>query len=392
MSKDLDLRSAGEAITRGGHDRDVIRSSERELTDRGARGRRQQRESDYDDRANENERDYDDDFEDDDDFGDDEAEDSSNRARAEADDDEAEDEDGDDRDDNEQDDESDEPDDAERRRQSDDDDRLHEVTVNGEKFKVSTRELRDGYQRTQDYHQKTTELSRRRRELDTGHLQVAKQYQTKLQETEGALSYIGKLIAGDINGPDMQALRQSQNPQDRQEWQFRRQEIQDRIDAVNGLIGNIKQEQERHRQESTQRQQAELANHIGYELEALRRHVPDWDGEGKVRVSKSLVEDYGFSADEIQTVYDARMLMVAADAQKWRDLQKHKASTKDKRRRNKATGPAPKQARRRSGSELSRQPTPQRKRARAYEGAKAKARKTGDMRDAGRAIGHLLDR
>lgn len=387
MPKDLDLRSASEAITRGGHDRDVKRASERDLDDRGARNRREQRESDYDDRADEHSEDYD--FEDDD--FEDEADTSSNRRQAESDDDEADDEDGVDEDqDDDEDDESDEPDDAARRGQSDDDDRLHEVTVNGEKLKVSTKELREGYQRQQDYTHKTTELTRRRRELDSGHMQVAQTYQKKLAETEGALNYIGKLIAGDVNSADMQQLRQSQNPQDRQEWQFRRQEIQDRIDAVNGLIGQIKQEQERHGQELRERQQQELANHIGYELENLKRHVPDWDTDGKVRVAKSLVNDYGFSSDEINNVYDARMLLVASDAQKWRAFQASKASAKDKRK-GKAKGPVPKQARRRSGSELNKRPTHARKKMRAYEGAKGKARKSGDMRDAGKAIGYLVD-
>lgn len=385
MSRDdLDLHSAGDAIMRGGHDRDVKRVDERDL---GSRGRRQQRDDDYDDRGRDEDRD---DFEDDNDF-EDEAEYSSNRYDAES--DEEADEESDDRDDYEAD-ESDESDDAERRGQSDDDDRLHDVTVDGETFKVSTKELRDGYQRQQDYSRKTTELAQTRRELNAQHGKVAHAYQTRLQQTEGVLIRMVQLIAGDMNSQEMQQLRNSQDPQARETWTYNRQLIQERIDAANGLIQQLKQEQERHGHELTKRQQDELAQTFQHERAQLVRYAPDWDVAdkhgvtGSQRTMQALTDSYGFTADEINGVADARMLLVASDAAKWRALQQHKASAKDKRR---ARNKPPKQARRRSGSELQRQPTQQRKQQRGYQGARAKLKKTGNMRDAGKAISYLVE-
>jgi len=377
---DLSLREAGDLIQKGGHDRDVKKADERDLTNR-TRRREAEREDSYRDRDDDGDEDFDDV---DDDIDDDMAdEDSSNRKkRGDTDDSEADD-DGD----NEADDDEADDDDESGEGEDDDDSRAdpmdaeYEVKVNGKPEKVTLKDLLSAYPKAGDYYQKTQALAQRRRELDTGHAQVAKQYGEKLQSVAGLYGKVRDLLVGDINSQAMQQLR-AENPQ---EWLVQRQAMQDRVDSVNNVLSRIHQEQEQHRKEFTERQQKELASFVDTELETLERHIPDWRQEGKVRLAQYLVDDVGFSKDEISNVVDSRMLLVADKARRYDKLMSERDKTSEKRKRKK-----PPQSAKSKGGNLKRQPTKQRKTQNQFRDAKNRAKKSGNMRDAGKAIGLLV--
>lgn len=375
MARDeLSLREAGDLINSGGHDRDVKRADERSLTNR--QRRREEADDGYDDRDDEGYDEFDGD-----DADDDEADDSSNRnKRGDTDDDEADD-DGNEADDGETDDDDESGEGEDDASRADPMDAEYEVKVNGKSEKVTLKDLLSAYPKAGDYYQKTQALATRRRELDAGHTTVAKQYHDKLNAVNGLYGKVRDLLVGDINSQAMQQLRH-ENPQ---EWLVQRQAMQDRVDAVNRVLQGIHQEQEQHRNEFTGRQKQELANTVALELEALERHIPDWKTEGKVRLAKYLVEGMGFSQKEIGEVVDSRMLLVAEKARLYDKIMEERNGTSEKRTRKK-----PPRNAKPKGGQMRRQPTQQRKANTQFRDAKNRAKKTGDMRDAGRAIGHLL--
>lgn len=375
--EELSLREAGDLINAGGHDRDVKKAREGDLTNRTRR--REAEDDGYDDRDDEGYDDFDDGEDADDD---EEAEDSSNRKkRGDTDDDEADEDGNEEADDGEtdDDDESGEGEDDESR--ADPMDAEYEVKVNGKSEKVTLKDLLAAYPKAGDYYQKTQALANRRRELDTGHSQIAKQYHDKLQQVQGLYGKVRDLLVGDINSQAMQQLRQ-ESPQ---EWLVQRQAMQDRVDAVNGVLQKIHQEQEQHRKDFTEHQQKELAGFIETELEALERHIPDWKTEGKVRLASYLVDNMGFAQDEIANVVDSRMLLVAEKARLYDKLMSERNKTGKKKVRKK-----PPRNAKPKGGQMRRQPTQKRKSQSQFRDAKNRAKKTGDMRDAGRAIGLLV--
>lgn len=256
------------------------------------------------------------------------------------------------------------------------------VKVNGKEAKVTAKELVAGYQRNADYHRKTQALAERGRNLTTSHQQVAEVFTRKLQQVNGLAKGIRQLLIGDINSDEMSALQRT-NPQ---EWMVQRALLQDRIGKVDAVIQGINQENERHAHGLTEQQQRNLRATIDEERALTRKAIPDWDTDGKVRLAKYLTGS-GFSEQELVNVVDHRMLTVAEKARQWDALQAAKAKA-PKRKAKPATEKRPLRA---AQTQLKKGANGAKDtRNREFRNAKSHARKTGDMRDAGKAITRLL--
>lgn len=384
---DISLREAGAAINAAGLADDVRRIDEKSLGDRRARedARDDERPLSRRERARRKSREAEERLEDDeDDFEDDEGQNaSSNRKSGEPDDDEPDDDGSDDEDEEGSESEDDEDDSGEgesRESVADPMEQEFEVKVNGQKQKVTLKELLSEYPKAGSYYQKTEQLASYRRQLNANHSKVAQDYAQRLQGVQGLHQRVEQLLVGDVNSAYMAELK-AKSPQ---EWMIARQTLQDRIDAVRGTLAKIYQEQERHRQDFTKISQHDLSEHLQRELDVIERHIPDWRTDGKVRLGSYLTRN-GFSQEEVQGVQDSRMLLVAEKARKYDELMAEKAQTSSKKERKRP----PKNARSKGG-QMQRQPTKERKERGQFAAAKHKAAKTGSMRDAGRAIGMLI--
>ena len=284
------------------------------------------------------------------------------------------DDDGDDSDDGDESDEDEDP--------ANSSDAKYTVKVNGKTSKVTLKELTAGYQRGEDYQQKTTAINGFRRDLETKHREVAQDYHRRLAITTSVVGRVRDILVGDVNSAAMQDLR----VKDPQQWSVVRQTLADRIEQVNGLLGNLHQEYERHAQTFQQRQQNHLAAAAPNEEASVTRHITDWGSGGKERLANYLTTS-GFSAEEIAGVVDHRMWLIAEKARKY-DAQQRALQKAQKKKAKKA---APKHAPAK-GSGLQRQASKETRRSRGFREARDQARKSGNMRDAGRAINYLLDK
>lgn len=379
MPDDIDVREAGRRISRGGLTDDVIQARGEQITQR----RGQQRDAaDTDAKPKrkpakrEPVRDELDDGDDDHDYdprdadGDeDELDDDADASNPDEEDDEGGDED----------DSSDDADADDEDGQTADDEREHVVKVNGKEFKVTTSELIAGYQRGSDYHQKTQALAQRNRELTGSHTKVAETYVRKLQQTNAVLGGVRELLIGDMNSAEMKQLRHS----DPQAWMIAREEMQDRISQVDAVLTGLHQEHERHASEFQQRHQESMLSTVAQEKTKLLEAVPDWDTGGGQRLVQYLTKS-GFTPDDLSNVIDSRMWITAEKARKWDEYQ----ASRSKPAKRKAK-PTPKSIRP-GASQIRRNDQGNAGKRRDYDVARKKAAKTGDMRDAGRAISKLL--
>jgi hypothetical protein len=367
MADDLNLRDAGSRIANAGLTDDVKRVSERDI---GNRGRRREAEHTQADREDDTRDPTHEEVEDDEEA--DEAEDDADASR------EDEGEEGDDDGDSDeagQDEDPDEGDDEPKAKADDE----HEVTVDGKKFKVSTKELVAGYQRSTDYARKTQALADRGRDLTTKHQQVAEHYTRELQRVGAVIGGVRQLLAGDLNSAEMQALRAS----DPAAWAVARQDFQDRIGKIDAIFNKLGSEHERHAAQSKQQLAESQRATLAQEKEALVRHIPDWDTGGGKRLFGFLGES-GFTQEELNSVTDARMLKIAEDARKWRDYQAAKA-------KEGKVKPKPVQKTVKPGkTQIAKGHVQVVRKQRDFEKDKVRAKKTGDMRDAGKAIARML--
>jgi|SRR5688572_6474505 len=261
------------------------------------------------------------------------------------------------------------------------DEATHKVKVDGKEFTVTTSELVAGYQRNADYHRKTQKLAERGRDLTASHAKVAETLGKKLQQVAAVSQGIRNLLIGDVNSQEMNQLRRD-NPT---AWTVARQELSDRIQKIDNVLNGINAEHERHVAETGKQQLDNLKAVADQQLEILTRHIPDWREVGAKRVMSYLVSpENGFTKAEIENVYDARMLLVAEKARKWDAYQaQRKAPPKAKSK------PLPKNIRP-GQSQLQKGAQQTTRKAADFRRAKDQAKKTGDMRDAGRAISKLI--
>lgn len=330
---------------------------------------RQRRDPEDDDEFGDDRPDYDEDERQDDD---DEDADASNREDGE--------EDGED------DHDEDEDEDGEDSRKSRE--QLHKVKVNGKVMEVPTSELIAGYSRTKDYHQKTQALAQRGRDLNTAHTQTAQQYVKRLQAVNAVMTGVRNMLAGEINGEEMKALRQ----RDPAAWTVAREDYNARLQQVDAVLNHLTEAHERHRGEYDATQSQTAAATAAQETERLMEFIPDWregrNGKpsGAVRLANYLRKT-GFADAEFMPIIDHRMLTIADKARRYDELVARR-NTEPQRKAK----PVPKRMQPGKSNVSSRSQQESRQDRSEFRRAKDRLAKTGDMRDAGDAINALVAR
>ena len=245
------------------------------------------------------------------------------------------------------------------------------VKVDGKEVEVSLDELRNGYQRQQDYTRKTMEASETRKaaeaEFNTARSerqQYANQLQGITQQLQGALQEQAQINWTQLLDSDpVEYLKQQHLYQQRQSAYQNAQTEQSRV---------------------TQQQQAEQAqyiqNFVQKQHEELLAKLPDWKDESKAKAEKSLLvdnlESRGFNKTEISQITDHRMVLLAREAMKYQQLMsKAKAATQK-------VAPLPPKVER-SGTGTSNKPD-------ARSSAMTRLAKTGRVEDAASVFAQFL--
>ena len=184
-----------------------------------------------------------------------------------------------------------------------DEPQLYTVKVNGEEVEVTIDELQNSYSRQKDYTRKTQELAQQRKTVEEQQSEVAKNeaiYKELLPKMEAALN------EGLGEEPDWNALYQA-DPigyvRERDLWNEKQQKLQ-----------AVQAEQQRLQEEAQSKQQEQIQNYMQYGDKQLLKIVPEWKDQSiaqkeKLAIREHAINDLGFTAEEINQVYDYRLLL-----------------------------------------------------------------------------------
>ena len=184
-----------------------------------------------------------------------------------------------------------------------DEPQLYTVKVNGEEVEVTIDELQNSYSRQKDYTRKTQELAQQRKTVEEQQSEVAKNeaiYKELLPKMEAALN------EGLGEEPDWNALYQA-DPigyvRERDLWNEKQQKLQ-----------AVQAEKQRLQEEAQAKQQEQIQNYMQYGDKQLLKIVPEWKDQSiaqkeKLAIREHAINDLGFTAEEINQVYDYRLLL-----------------------------------------------------------------------------------
>lgn len=189
-----------------------------------------------------------------------------------------------------------------------------EITLEGgekETRKYSLNQLKKERMLEADYRRKTEEISRQRRDLETERRQgLEKERQEYLQALQTQQKLVMELVVPDVSNLDTLA------EDDPAEYL----KVQHRLGKINSVLQRITAEQQRIQQQQMEDFQR---NVIPAELEKVRSSIPNWNQDVKDAIVRT-GEHYGFTRDELNGVWDSRMIRVLHDAQQFRALQSNK--------------------------------------------------------------------
>lgn len=246
---------------------------------------------------------------------------------------------------------------------------LYTVKINGKEEQVSLKEALSGYQRQQDYTRAKQAFAEERRQFET-ELQSARQQSEVYSQLLPAM--VQRLQASLPAAPDPALIDVNPSAYLRQKEAY---------EQAMGDLQAAASEQARMSEQSQVEHQRKLQAFVAENASKLPELVPEWKDQKVYERDRIKVRDYlswrGFSDDEINQAYDARLVAMAADATKWRELQKGKI---------KPVAPAPEKPLKPTPTSTSAAP----KINRDAQAARNRLAKSGRVEDAAAAIRALL--
>lgn len=251
------------------------------------------------------------------------------------------------------------------------DEPLYTVKVDGKEEAVPVSELIQGYQRTKDYTLKTQALAEERRVVEQ-ELQTARM--ERVQYLEGLKALEQNLTALQPQRPDFDRLF-LENPVEASRIKYEWDKYEQSVATINA-----------ERQRMAQMEELAQAQQIAALVEQnrdrlLNERLPEWKDPNRAKRDRDAIRQTltaeGFTADELDQLYDDRMVKIAWKAAQYDRMQAERKAIKPASRQ----APAPI----RSGS------APQTNRT-VNEATRAKQRlaKTGSLRDAASVFEKLI--
>lgn len=204
---------------------------------------------------------------------------------------------------------------------------LHKVKVDGEELEVDYDELLKGYSRESHYQRKAKELSKEKETISL-----------KAKELDDSIND-AKLIIEDerskLDSDEMKALREDDPDRYLRE-----------VDRINAKVQKYEKLKEKKENEAKLKADEKLAK----ERELLFEAFPEWSDENVMKkeaevILKSL-EDNGFSKDELETLTDHRLFVLAKKAMKYDELESMDLDKKVEQKKLKGVDPVGEQTKR----------------------------------------------
>lgn len=248
---------------------------------------------------------------------------------------------------------------------------IYTVKVDGTEIEVPASELVKGYQRQQDYTQKTMALAEERKALTQEFEQARKE---RVEYLQGLQALEQQLTALQPQRPDFDRLY-AENPVEAARLEYEWRKYEDSMRTISAEKQKLSQ-----LEEMAQAQQ--IAQMVEQNRERLlNERLPEWKDPNKAKrdrdaIRQTLVAE-GFTKEELDQLYDDRMVKIAWKAAQYDQMQAQRKAIKPTPQK----GPAPM----RSGSQNFAPRT-------VTEVTRAKQRlaKTGSIQDAAAVIAKMI--
>lgn len=186
------------------------------------------------------------------------------------------------------------------------------VKIDGEEREVPVDEVVATYQKQTAAEKRFEEAARLRKEAEESSSRISTEREQLRQAVD---TFVQRAQAFGPKPPDASLLDENPVEYLRQERQF--QQFQAQMQQAMAAKAYLDQQQ---RTESEQKQQQRLQD----EAEKLLKAIPHWSDEKKAATEKSMVmnhlEKLGFSKDELNTVSDHRVVVMARESALYREL------------------------------------------------------------------------
>lgn len=247
------------------------------------------------------------------------------------------------------------------------------IKAHGQTEQVTLADLKASYQKDSDYRQKTQELAEQRRGFESQAAQARQNIEAQLQQSAQVFNALEQMVITPLDPAEMAQLRQT-NPA---EYAARLQDYQGKAQYVQNLRQSAAQAYEQNRHALEAQVNAHRAEVLQREREKLEA-IPGWGDELKGNILNYLANSYGYTEQELGSVYDHRLVDIVRKAHLFDKMQSDMNVAKKKVEKApvfvKPGKPAPKASIKHS----------------ALQQAKARLAKTGSRHDAARLIESLL--
>ena len=250
----------------------------------------------------------------------------------------------------------------------------YEVKIKGEVKKVKQSELIAGYQKGEDYANKTARLAEERRQVEAMAQQAQAERNQYLQNIQAMQAQLAQAVrSGDLAPPDP-ALIQS-DPVEYLQQQQRYNQARETWDKLQAEQVQVAQRQQ---QEDAQRYSQTLAS----QREQLLAKLPEWKDQAKMQTEvaelKQFLQREGYDPKEVDGIVDARAVTLARKALMYDKLMSNKTSVEQKVKQ------APQKVVK-SGTQVESSNGP-----RLNQSAMQRVRASGDVRDAAAVLRSLM--
>lgn len=204
-----------------------------------------------------------------------------------------------------------------------DEEPLYTVKVDGQEIQVKQSELLAGYQRDADYRNKTKAIAEQRQAVEAERQSVTQERNAALQVIERFQAELGQLLQPAVDWGRLAQEDPAEYIRQKHAYDMRMQQYNQAEQAKQYMLHQSQQEQQKH-----------LQAHIQAEAQRLIDAIPEWKDEAKAKAGKealnSFLKSYGYGDQEIGTVADHRMVVIADKARRYDELMKKAALTQKK--------------------------------------------------------------
>lgn len=192
--------------------------------------------------------------------------------------------------------------------------------VDGEVQKVNLNDLLKSHQTEAHVTRKSQTLAKEREEFEANKATETQRIQSQIGELASTVQMLEGQLTQEFSSIDWNTLRQT-NPA---EWTAKRQEFTDLVQFLDNAKARGVEVLRQQWQQNQQEKHEQKAVILRREAEALITVLPSWSDpelalQQRDGMQKFLEETYGYTEGAVDSVIDHRLILVALDAQKYRE-------------------------------------------------------------------------